>query len=88
VILRREEGEREEIELVSPEKKESPTGPSTGESPGGASDLPVPLCPNGSPGGDLLPEESPPPGSSPLDADWGIPDEPRGDEAEEKGGEA
>jgi transposase InsO family protein len=64
VILRRGEGEREEIELVGPTSAEPASPP---EDP---TELPVPICPRGSPSrGDPLVEheEVPPPGTSPLD---------------------
>jgi transposase InsO family protein len=64
VILRRGEGDREEVELVGPESK------AAGTPEGPPSELPVPLCPSGSPSqGDLDAEheEVLEPGESPLD---------------------
>ena len=54
VILQRGEGERQEVELVAPQER--------------AADLPVPLCPMGSPAlGEESLDEIPEPGTSPLD---------------------
>ena len=55
VILRRAEGEREEIELVGPTAEEAPR------------ELPPSICPSVSLSEELPPEEPPAPGRSPLD---------------------
>jgi len=84
VILRREEGEREEVELVGPERKEIPR-PDGSEAHG---ELPLPLCPNGSPGDDGDHEEPRSPGTSPLDEGLSYPGESPGTEPPGEGGEA
>jgi hypothetical protein len=69
VILKREGQQREEVDLTSPEAAAVPLVSGSPEDRRGA-DLPLPVCPDGSPQGEVLPEaeEQPSPGASPLDA--------------------
>jgi transposase InsO family protein len=62
VVLTREGIARQEIELVSPSAAGSPAEPAAA-----SASLPQPLCPDGSPLGELGNEEPPQPGESPLD---------------------
>lgn len=103
VILRREGGARQEVELVAPETAaaagHAPTASSDTDTARAAAELPQPLCPHGAPLGSV-PEEGADavsaPGVSPLDeAIEKLPPVRRGDEigseegsSERKGGEA
>jgi len=62
VVLTREGSARQEIELVSPGA--TPVSETPVSAP---QSLPQPLCPDGSPAGDVGNEEPPLPGKSPLD---------------------
>jgi transposase InsO family protein len=62
VVLTREGAARQEIELVSPSAADSGEAPARAQPP-----LPQPVCPDGSPPGELGSEEPLLPGESPLD---------------------
>jgi transposase InsO family protein len=69
MILKREGEERAEVDLVAPGATEIPLTESGEDHP--AAELPLPVCPDGSPKGELSEEpadEESPPGTSPLDA--------------------
>jgi transposase InsO family protein len=69
VILKREGQQRQEVELTAPEAAAVPLVCGNPEERR-ATELPLPVCPDGSPPGDLPAEaqEAPSPGASPLDA--------------------
>jgi transposase InsO family protein len=65
MILKREGQGRTEVDLGAPQAAELPLVDSAaGRAP---AEVPLPLCPHGSPGGDVV-EDEVPPGGSPLDA--------------------
>ena len=64
MILKREGQSRQEIDLTSPDAAQVPL---VGMADEQAAEMPLPVCPDGSPQGDLPPEEEFP-GASPLDA--------------------
>jgi hypothetical protein len=64
MILKREGHERTEVDLTASEAVAVPLVSVTGDQPEA---MPLPLCPDGSPQGDVPPEEEIP-GASPLDA--------------------
>ncbi len=65
VILRREGGPREEVDLVPPGEPSPPPATAAGN----GSKPPAPFCPSAAPEGEPLPKGDPPaPGTSPLDA--------------------
>lgn len=69
MILKREGQERKEVDLASPQAVEVPLVSGQAEPP--IQELPLPVCPDGSPRGDLPPEyevDDGRPGVSPLDA--------------------
>ncbi len=69
MILKREGQQRKEVDLTSPEALEVPLVSGNGEPQ--SRELPRPVCPDGSPGGDLPLDsvvEDATPGQSPLDA--------------------
>ena len=65
VVLTREGSARQEIELVSPGA--ATASASTDPAAAASASLPQPICPDGSPSGELGNEEPPLPGESPLD---------------------
>jgi transposase InsO family protein len=65
MILRREGGPREEVDLVPPADGEAEAKPAA--SIGNGASAPPPLCPSASPGSEPPPGDPPPPGASPLD---------------------
>jgi transposase InsO family protein len=65
MILKREGQERTEVDLTAPGMGEVPLVNS--EAASGPAEMPLPVCPDGSPLGDVPPEEEVP-GGSPLDA--------------------
>ncbi len=65
MILKREGQERTEVDLTAPGVAEVPLVESAATS--GAAEMPLPVCPDGSPHGEVPPEEEVP-GASPLDA--------------------
>ena len=74
VILRRDGGVRQEVELVAPERSgvagDSPSAGGAADAVVAAAQLPPPICPQGSPGGNLPEDGNEPeasPGFSPLD---------------------
>jgi transposase InsO family protein len=71
VVLTRAGAARQEIELVSPGAA-VPGAEASSTEPAAATSasLPQPVCPDGSPAGELGNEEPPQPGESPLDAGW------------------
>jgi hypothetical protein len=64
MIFKREGQSRQEVDLTSPDTTQVPLVCTAGEQ---ATEVPLPVCPDGSPHGDLPPEQELP-GASPLDA--------------------
>jgi hypothetical protein len=64
MILKREGQERTEVDLTGPEAVELPLSNNAAALP---ADMPLPVCPDGSPQGDVV-EDEVGPGGSPLDA--------------------
>jgi len=87
MILKREGESRQEVEMTAPGVEQVPL--TAGALPQTPTELPLPVCPDGSPHGDL-PVEEDLPGVSPLDA--GLPrmdqaiDGPQSDTSAEQGG--